>query len=61
MQCPNYKVNFVIVAVITRHNAKLTVVPTPAISMEQSTFKEIGPFELEVKAEIQVESESYIL
>ena len=60
MQCPNYyKVKFVIVAVITRHNAKLTAVPTPAISMAQSTFREIGPFELEVEAEIRVEIEPY--
>ena len=57
MQCPNYKVMFVIVAVIMRHNDKLTVVPTPAITMAQSTFWEIGPFELEVEAKIQVESE----
>ena len=27
MQCPNYKVVFVIVAVIKRHNVKLTAVP----------------------------------
>jgi len=60
MQCPNYKVVFVIVAVITIHNVKLTAVPTPDTSMAQSTFREIAPFELEVEAEIQVESEPYI-
>jgi hypothetical protein len=28
--------------------------------MAQSTFREIGPFELEAEAKIQVESEPYI-
>jgi len=57
----SYKIKFVIVTVITLHNAKLTAIPTPAIRMAQSTFREVGPFELEVlQVEIQVEGEPYI-
>ena len=41
-----------------RHNVNLNAVPTPAISMAQSTSRKIGPFELDVEAEIQVESDS---
>jgi len=56
-----YKIKFVIVTVITLHNAKLTAVPIPAIRMARSTFREVGPFELGVlQVEIQVEGEPYI-
>ena len=43
----SYKIKFVIITVITLHNAKPTAVPTPAIRVARSTFREVGPFELE--------------
>ena len=54
MQCPTIlmskaiSIKFVIVTVITLHNAKPTAVPIPAIRMARSTFREVGPFELGV-------------
>jgi hypothetical protein len=52
---------FVIVTVIIKHhNDKLTAIPTSTISMARSSFREIGPFELEVEAEIRAESEPHV-